>query len=346
MRVLLRTDAGVTQGTGHFMRCLTLAEGLRARGHHVEIMTGPLSIGWLRDLVFRTGLIVHECQSGHVSATEIMRLDPDWVVVDSYQFRAAEVSSLNHTVPVLAIVDGDTRSIEASLYLDHNLGAEDREWPGIAADRMMVGSEYALVRDGVLAERREEPWRFRGTVPSVLCFMGGTDPTEASVWVAQSLGTSTFDFEFTIVAPLDQHEGLSRVLGARKKVQLIAPTLRLPELLGRADVILSAAGTSAWDTCTLGVPAVLVAVVENQRASLREAQDRGLVLGIDAVVTDGHVGENPRSLVERLINDAGLRRQLSNRCLSSFDGNGKERVVQRMEAYSGSSISVRPGFDL
>ena len=321
------------------MRCLTLAEGLRARGHQVELMTGPLSVGWLRNLLGSTGVIVHECRPDEISATEILQLDPDWVVVDSYQFPAGDVSSLNDSLPVLAIVDGDTRQIRASLYLDQNLGAEDREWPDVAAGRMMGGTDYALVRDAVLAERREDPWRLSGEPPSVLCFMGGTDPTGASLWAAQSLRTSTADFGLTIVAPRDQHETLARILSVRQDVKLIAPTPRLPELLGQADIILSAAGTSAWDVCTLAVPAILVAVVGNQRASLEEAQSRGLVLGVDMTTPEAQLSEMPRVLVERLVDDAGLRRQLSDACLKSFDGRGKERVVRRMEAWPHPSTA-------
>ncbi len=334
MRVLLRADATVDQGTGHVMRCLTLGEGLLSRGHDVALMTGGLATDWLEDYVCASGIPVLACAPDEIDAEAILAYRPDWLVVDSYRIPAASISALGGSVPVLAIVDGDYRGIEAALYLDQNLGAESLPRPENARDRFLGGAAYALVRRAVLDARRPEPWRALTSPPTVLTFMGGTDATGANLSVAESLAFIDEAYALTMVAPVDQHRSLHQLLSGHPDARLMAPTPSLPTILGEADVIVSAAGTSAWDICTLGVPAVLISVVNNQHASLGEAISRGLVLGIERA-DPVEVVRSCGSLVASLVSDSGLRRDLSQKCLALYDGEGRRRVVEAMEARRG-----------
>jgi spore coat polysaccharide biosynthesis predicted glycosyltransferase SpsG len=123
------------------------------------------------------------------------------------------------------------------------------------------------------------------------------------------------------------------VIAGLPYARALPPTGELPAILGDADVIVSAAGTSAWDVCTLGVPAVLVAVVDNQTESLEEIVAEELTLGLD-IVRDGiGVLDQLTHLVGKLIDDESVRHRLAAACLATFDGQGKRRVVGAMENY-------------
>src|SRR5690606_4872523 len=102
----------------------------------------------------------------------------------------------------------------------------------------------------------------------------------------------------------------------------------LPEILGSADVVVSAAGTSAWDVCTMGRPAVLVGVVENQSAGLARALEAGVALGVDATLESS---DRTGTLLARLLDDQDVRRAVVERALAVFDGRGVERVANALE---------------
>lgn len=341
MKVVIRADAGIEQGTGHVMRCLTLSEELLARGHQVDLVTGGLATDWLAEAVAISGVGLHHCEFDTLPVDRIIALKPDWVVVDSYQIPSCSLSALAEFTPLLAVVDGDYRGIQASLYLDQNLGAESVVRPVAIRDRFLSGAKFTLVRDSVLAERRPGPSGEISSTPRVLTFMGGTDPTHASLGIAEALAKIEDDFELVILAPSSEHSALRTALGAKLHVRLLAPTRELPALFSEADVIVSAAGTSAWDICAIGIPAVLISVVENQRTSVREAVSRGLALGLDVTDDRSALQENAGELVSRLLHDTELRRRLSQKCLSTFDGDGKGRVADVMEAKGDMYASVR-----
>jgi len=325
MKVLLRADADASRGTGHVMRCLTLAEALRSSGHAVELVGSVHGVDWLQDLINASGIAVVNCDADVLDLHEIRKRHPDWVVTDSYTMAAESISELNSRVPVLAIVDGDDRGIDATLYLDQNLEADSRPWRG-KRDRFLLGAPYALVRNAVLAQRRDEPWRIQSPA-RVLAIMGGTDPTGAIVRVAKAILAAVSQIELTAIASPELHPTLE-ALG--DEVRVLSPTPALPELFGAADIVVSAAGTSAWDICSLGIPAVFVALVENQRESLARLVEADLAFGVDAV-HDGATGvKRITDLVTEIIADPMRREAMSKRALAIFDGHGASRVVARM----------------
>jgi spore coat polysaccharide biosynthesis predicted glycosyltransferase SpsG len=310
------------------MRCLTLATALLERGHDVGLLTAEVEIEWLRAAILESGVTVYECSTDSLPLDRLRELVPDWVIVDSYQIPANLISLAARYVPVLAIVDGDDRDIEATLYLDQNLGAEDAPWrsPG----RVLAGSRYALVRKQVIDAMRERPWQLHGTVPNVLCFLGGTDATGTVVSVVAAVASLERPLRLTVVAAESRHAAIEAVVHGPAALRLLAPTPELPRLFAEADVVVSASGTSAWDICTLGIPAVFLAVVDNQRAGLDQVVSRGLALGIDAVAS----GESLRDLgqkVSELLDDETLRERLSRRARAEFDGGGALRVAERLE---------------
>jgi spore coat polysaccharide biosynthesis predicted glycosyltransferase SpsG len=126
---------------------------------------------------------------------------------------------------------------------------------------------------------------------------------------------------------------LSEVADSHRWIDVIAPTNDLPRLLGEADAVVSACGTSAWELCTLGIPSLLIAVADNQRRSLADVQSIGVALGIDAIKSASEHRDEIGESMSRLISEQSLRRALTGRCGELFDGAGKVRVVEAMERH-------------
>ena len=332
MKVLLRADASVAQGTGHVMRCLTLGDELSATGHEVHLATSSSSIPWLESMVSAKSFIRHDVQPHSLDAFLVDQIDPDWLVVDSYEIPPTLVGALRGRTRVLAIVDSDSRGIHADIYLDHNVGAETLPWAPNVAAKMLAGSRYSLVRESIRYAKRNDPWALKSDSPQILAVMGGSDPTGMIVEVARALALTERQFTATLICAPPWRADVDRLISGYSNIHVVEPTNDLPALLVQADIAISAAGTSSWELCTMGIPSVLVEVVDNQTESLTKMLNRGLVLGVMPSTTGlENVSHEIRDTVERLIDDVGLRRSLSEHCLADFDGGGASRVVEEME---------------
>jgi len=331
MKVLLRSDASPTQGTGHVMRCLTLGEELEFAGHEVHIATSPSGISWLERLIDETGFTRHDVSASSLDSGIISRVRPDWLVVDSYEIPAHLINLASAQCLVLAIVDGDTRGIDVDLVLDHNLGAEDLDWPPHVAERVIAGSKFALVRRAIREARRHEPWKFTDQPPHVLAVMGGSDPGGLIVEVAHALSNVKLKMTVTLVCAPAWRDRVDAIVSGLPGFTVIDPTNDLPQWLTHTHVVISAAGTSSWEICTLGLPAILLGVVDNQSESLRRMVGRGFVEGIDLhnMSRPGLINDMT-SRIEQLILNESRRHELSEACTAEFDGHGAQRVVTKM----------------
>lgn len=332
MKVLLRADASNSQGTGHVMRCLTLSEGLRRRGHEVILVTNHSGVSWLESEIRSSGLTTFYAPQHSLDSEAIDEHRADVVVIDSYEFQADRVPALRNHSLVMAIVDGSIRGIEADLYLDHNLGAEHNQWPSHVEPKMLAGSQYALIRDAIIEKRRDAPWQIQDEAPKVLAFMGGSDPGGTIVEVSRAFIHNGARLEVTLIVGQSWLGEVTEMFADMPSVTVIEPTTELPSLLADANVVVAAAGSSAWELCTLGIPSLLIATADNQLQSFERLTADGLVLGLNLLRAEhGEVVREVENGVNALTASEQLRHELSLRCTAVFDGEGKQRVVLAME---------------
>lgn len=340
IRVGLRCDAGPRRGVGHLVRCVALGEEFLARGAHVELLGSVAGVPWAARQLTARG-IPHQpgpdTPAGLVAVAREHALDV--LVLDSYELDPACAGVLRAAgIRTLAVVDGDTRGQDADLYLDQNLGA-DRVAP---ADRLLAGTRYALLRREVLDRRPAAPRPPTPVArPRVLAFFGGTDAFGAAPSLTRLLLATGQPMELTVVVarePIDAELATVRP-GRGQTLRLVPPTDTLPELIAGADLVVSAAGTSTWELCCLGVPSALVCVVDNQRDSYHRVIREGVAAGLGelpALVAPGPDGQAARAgavrTLRELLTSADRRAALSVRAWSAVDGQGRARVVDAVLA--------------
>ncbi len=328
MRVVVRADAGPQRGTGHVMRCLTVAEALIDIGHDVALVGEIDDVDWLSRHVNSVGIEHITCERDQLALKTLKSLGAERLVVDSYWIDPTQIAAADALVPTMAIVDNDLRGIRATWYLDQNLGAEAQDWSGVTGT-VLAGSRYALVRQAVLEQRDSRGWEIPGRDSHVVAFMGGTDPGGVMTQVVKSIAGALPRLRLTAITTEAQFDSVREAAATMPYATVMGPTPDLPVLLGTADVVVSAAGTSSWDVCSMGKAAVLVGVVENQSSGLAHALESGLATGVDATV---HGAVSVGALLKRLLDDAAMRESIVRAANETFDGLGSRRVATALTA--------------
>ena len=222
----------------------------------------------------------------------------DWCVLDGYgntvDVQRAARAEHDH---VLVIDDhGSLGRYDADLVLDHNIGATSGDLRGI---------RYLLLRPEF---RAEPPTRTGG---HVLLAPGGAPSADTA---------AQFEAAASALAGLD-------VVWLRGVDDVVAT-------MAAADVAIAAAGVTAYELARVGVPAVLVAVADNQRPVARRLAEAGAAVFVD--------GSQMAEAALDLLADAARRDEMSRTARALVDGRGADRVVAAMRSVS---IDLRPATD-
>lgn len=295
--ITFRTDASLYIGTGHVMRCLTLADALAARGAEckficrahegnlIDFIRGkghathalPIGTAQLRttsDSTHASWLGATQNEDAEACAPILAAQCPDWLIVDHYALDARwERALAPHYRKLMVIDDLADRPHACDLLLDQTFGREAADYcPLVPADcHLLCGSQYALLRPEFAAlrpyslQRRDRP-----VLRELLITMGGVDNDNATGQVLQALRTCPLpvDCRITVVmgptAPwLDDVKRLAQDMPWPTRV--LVGVSDMAQLMADNDLAIGAAGATSWERCCLGLPTIMLVLAENQR---------------------------------------------------------------------------------
>jgi spore coat polysaccharide biosynthesis predicted glycosyltransferase SpsG len=320
---------------GHLIRCLALADELIARGCEVYVLGDVSGVALAEIELSRRGLRPLPGPATPQACVAAAReLGLAAMVLDSYTLDPECAGALRVAgVRVLVIMDDDPRGQDADIYLDQNLGAEERSPDLPEGARYLAGVEFALLRRAVTARRPARPPAARTSGPTrVLCFFGGTDAFNAATILTPLVLATELPMDVTVVAVRPETvaaiDSLEPCPG--QSVRVVAPTDELPELMTQADLVVSASGTSTWEILCLGVPAALVWVVENQLIGFDRVVGRGLAAGLGRLAdlaAGGAAADRAVAILGAMISDPERRESYAAKAWMLVDGRGSQRVA-------------------
>lgn len=326
MRVLIRADASLELGTGHAMRCLTLARGLRSQGAEVLFASTPLP-----------GNINHVIRAANFALTEAMPEHGswEWLIVDHYglgwEFERAYRRVASR---ILAVDDLANRRHDCDLLLDQNLyPAMERRYDSFvpASTRQLLGPTYALLREEFAAVRALG--RNREKLSRILVFFGGSDPTDETSKALGALAVASLaDVRIDVVvgAANPRWQALEELARGIPGCCLRASTDHMARLMAETDLFVGAGGSTSWERCCLGVPSLVISVADNQVAICEALAEGGYVtyLGTHGMVTTDALALEIRRAAE----DFRPYAAAGSRGRALVDGQGARRVIEAMEA--------------
>jgi UDP-2,4-diacetamido-2,4,6-trideoxy-beta-L-altropyranose hydrolase len=360
MKFAFRADASICIGSGHVMRCLTLADSLKARGHESLFLTRPHA-GHLADHIRDRGHTVvllpvegdAQCEpdpdgpphadwlggpwTGDATASlaALKDIAPDWLVVDHYALDARWEALLAPACGRMLVIDDlADRPHACDMLLDQNLGRRAADYEALlpAGCITLVGQQFALLRPEFRAlraaslARREAP-----VLRRILVAMGGIDKDDATSAVLDGLDAASLPagVGVTVISGRDA-PWLDKVRGRAARMRLptevLAGVRDMAEHMVQADLAIGAAGGTAWERCCLGLPSIVVVLAENQRPGAEALARAGVAWVLDAVAG---VPRALPGLLAAVAVPASLA-QTARRAAGITDGRGAERVCERL----------------
>jgi UDP-2,4-diacetamido-2,4,6-trideoxy-beta-L-altropyranose hydrolase len=251
----------------------------------------------------------------------------DWIIADGYRFDSAFQEQIKAAGQRLLLLDdyGHAERYCADFVLNQNLGAQpDVYRQRNSESRLLLGTRYCVLRREFLKWRG---WK-RNIPPKakrILVTLGGSDPSNTTERVIEALNLLEDVQVVVVVGGSNPHlESLRTASNNNGSIQLLVDASNMSDLMAEADCAITASGTTVWEIAFMGLPGLTVVLAENQRASSEQLQERGVTqnLGWYANLSPRHTAD----ILEKLLNDATVRGEMSERGRALVDGLGSLRV--------------------
>ena len=360
LKVAIRTDASYEIGTGHVMRCITLAKALKDEGVHCKficrILEGHL-IGKIKSEGFavealpasdqkaRDGLSRYERWAGidwQTDAAEtIAQLKKsfcDWLVLDHYSFDSRWQQKVSKSFGKLLVIDDlANRPHAAKLLVDQNLGREADAYDELVSPdcNRLVGPRYAILRQEFkLAREQAIQSRSKMDLKNILIAFGGVDRFDVTSKVLNSLTPKIVPGNAQITVILGASAfNLKNVYQVAEKVPWVTKVLvnvsNIADYFIEADIAVCSVGGTTWERCCLGLPSILVPTAKHEDDLARHLHRSGAALNIGPYdETDFEVR------LTKAFNILKNEKNYSNMCNNAFkitDGSGVDLVVQAIQ---------------
>ena len=306
--VCIRADASTLIGTGHIVRCLTLAKRLSQKGSSVSFFSREIP-GHLCASTEKAGFRTErlsDADNDLPSGDLLQRYNqkPDWLIVDHYELDARwEQSARARAVRIFVIDDLADRPHDCDALLDQNFypDVQTRYRSRVPENcRLLLGPRFALLRDEFLA--RGTVRERTGAVERILVFLGGADQSNETAKVLLALKKLGRPVFIDVVAgPTNPHkEGLLKLCRTLPKARFYDTTPSMADLMEQADLAIGGGGTTSWERCYMGVPTLAIVTAENQREMTQALHARGasINLGWHEDVTSEQIAGTVRLLMD------------------------------------------------
>lgn len=342
--IVFRSVANEKIGTGHAMRCHALLTRLESLGWRCYWAATRQTIDFLGSDVPVQSIIEVTGDDALRDAKTIQDVVGrcQAVVIDDY----GVTREFAHAVRAFAdrVVYSDDladRAMDADIIINPTPGDWAPRYAGInaRAAHLLLGPDAALLRQQFHARRAQRLPILQGhtalpPLHNVLVAFGGVDPLNGTGLALDMLASETDIAIDVVLGSRAPHIDAIRAQVAKmgKHVHLWTDVADMAAMMGEADLVIGAPGTSTWERGCLGLPSLLVGIAENQRdnATIVAETGAGLVAGFLTTESRETVGAKLATHFHALKNSTTQRKKMARAAMNLCDGRGTQRVVVAM----------------
>lgn len=300
MDTFIRVDASVEIGTGHVMRCLTLAHRLKKEGHRIAFICRDAE-GDCIALIKEQGFVVYilplcdgtlwnfVAEYWEKDAYETIEILKQYnvkkLIIDHYSIDIKWEQLVRPFVKNIMVLDDlANRKHDCDILLDQNFYLDlETRYEGLvpSSTEMLLGPSHALLRDEFIdAKKHVKP--FNGKIERLFIFFGGSDPTNETEKVL--LAIKPLIDKYKLVVDVVVGNSNPNKLKIKQLCDEIENTYyhcqvnNIAELMAQADLAIGGGGATTWERIFLHLPTIVIAVADNQVEIAKATHIKGACL--------------------------------------------------------------------
>ena len=326
-------------GTGHIMRCISVAEEIIKQNVGVIfIVADKKSEELVRTKGFEVICLNSVWNELETETDKLMQLIMECkiqvLLVDTYFVTKNYLERINTLTKVFYIDDLNLflypvySVINYSIYADE-FDYENRYHKNGMDTRLYLGCEYTPLRE----QFSEISYDVRKKVKNILITTGGTDPFNIAGSLLKKLLKDYYFQDVTLHMASGIYnihkDKLQKLAVGRKCVVIHENETNMAKLMMDCDIAVTAGGTTLYELCACGIPTVAVSFADNQLDNVRRfEQERLLKLAGDIRTDRSAVINNIIKAVKEFTESSEERQVYSARMKQKNISGGSKRIAE------------------
>lgn len=340
-KVLIRCNAGRRVGVGHLSRCLTLAAAMRKKDIECSFMI-PDVIEPVKKLIMKSGFSLSEFvfttlhDDFNITTEYFSSGNFNFIVLDGYDFDNEYLEKMHKKgIPYVYMDDMTNLEYQCTYVFNQNFYAKQELFNALPETNFLLGPRYALLRDEFVSARKNLVRNYPDSAKNILVTFGGSDPTNETMKTldAFELMNDSLSIRVIIGCVNPLLDDIQKRAGeiSKHRIEVLYDVSNMSEQMAWADLVVSNAGTTCMELCSLGLTGLVIVVVDNQILIGKALDELNLFynLGFHDSITSEMIAKK----LEYMIKDKILRKSMSEKCMRMVDGKGADRVAEEIENY-------------
>ncbi len=328
--IYIRVDMNDIIATGHLMRCLAIADAaamlgdaaaflladeqgadlVRAHGHHSIV----LHTKW-NDMEAELPALYKVIEERHITK----------LLIDSYQVTEKYLEQLKKHVRIFYLDDLNAFHYPADALICYaNYWKKFRYQEQYKDTSLYLGTAYIPLRKAYMDCGRK---KIKPKTEQVLLLSGGTDPYHVLDRILEQMDRGSYGRITAICGRYyDRYEALCSKYAGEENVRIRRNVSDIECDMKEADVAVSAGGTTLYELCAVGTPAISYSFADNQLGNVTKFDEDHLIDYAGDVRKDAVIGRIVEYL-EYYRQNQKERRERSHKMQKLVDGKGALRIA-------------------
>ena len=338
--ILFRADGNASIGSGHIMRCLSIADAFKRKLKDSVFVLADKSF---QPLIEERGYVTYILDADYRNMDSeldnmkkaIAFYHPEMIIADSYYVMKDYLQELKELTHLVYVDDLAAFAYPVDVLVNYNVYGPDVAYKtlyikeNVTLPKLVLGLRFVPLREMF----RNLPTRKQNkTVKDVLISTGGTDPIHLALKLVQHIAQSAYPHRFHfLVGVMNADYGEIINIAAKRKNIFVHHNLKdMKILIFSCDLAVSAAGSTTYEIFACGVPMITYVLADNQIQGAEALEKQGLAVSCGDLRNNDKAVHRIMKAIALLIDDFALREKMGKQMQQMVDGNGADRLVEEL----------------
>lgn len=341
--IFFRVDGNKNIGSGHIMRCISIAEAAVEYGFKCLFCLADNSFQYfIEKKGFKCYVLETDYSNPDGELSVLLRLidrvQPQMVIVDSYYVTESYLLKLHEAAKLIYIDDLGLQGFPVDIVINYNIYGAGIDYEsmcrkaGFSVPKLLLGPKYVPLRSEFQKLAHRE---LRADISNVLVSTGGADSEHVALQLVHALCAeqrliNQYRFHFVIGALNTDYMQLQHLTQGHPNIILHKNVTRMSRLMMQCDIAISAAGSTLYELCACGVPTITYVLADNQRRAEIEFTRKGMMLSVGDIRNNSKFAQDMIACVRELGTNLELRKRLTSNTNRAVNKKGVFCLVEEI----------------